>query len=263
MSNPAQPTERKRFARVTYNGEEYRAAGGTMQVLSKPGLVGWAAEQVGLYVRDTLEKARAGKWKFSEIMDVLGKPEHLREIPQGSRSSRMDVARVIHDYVQASADNIELPADAFGELTRPYIEAYRKWFQESGYKWEALRCFAYNTEHGYCVEFDGILTNVAGQNIVVDFTISPRAYAESYLKLAAAMHADFIAIDENNQVEMPGTDQAMTLVISPDGCKEFYWNSDPTPLDQAWRSFLSLQSVAEWLDSKPEPIDASTQRQLL
>jgi len=139
-----------------------------------PGLMGWVAKMMGLYLLGEKDK---GNDKITEELIIRAKKEY-----RVAQQKAKDVGREIHEWIhqKISGNNPEMPED---EQVVNGITAYLKFQKEHKVKWiETERC-VYSRKYKFGGFLDGI--GIMGKELILpDFKSSNGFYPDMEIQLA-------------------------------------------------------------------------------
>lgn len=248
-----------------------------LNVLDKPALMYWAAEQTALAAVHS-----AASWQ-GLLADCDEGCRHadadcptikwLRDArfrkPKGIRSAT-DLGTAVH----AACEEYELTGirPEVDDEVLPFLDAYDCWLQEFSPSFEAAELTVYNPDLGYGGTLDNFLTIDGVRYIgdkkstrkVVDARGNPtEPYAESVaLQLAAYRWATYAATvrarrmekfrrryylwgeqDESLAQPVPKVDTGLVIHITPESCRAYPIRCD----EEVFEAYLAVQDSARWV----------------
>lgn len=224
----------------TWRGERYWSVttiiGGG---IPKPALINWAKKFVAEYAVDHFPALTA----LVETGDREGAVSWLEDSPYRDRDRAADIGTQVH--AAAEAYRLGRPMPPWPLEVKLRMDAFVQWLETWKPEFEQVEAPVFHREQHYAGTLDAIVT-VAGQRLVVDYKTSRTGiYPEVALQLAAYRHAQFIALPDGSEVEMPETDGGAALWLAADGTYQFV----PVRCDRdVYRAFLYAREVYRWQD---------------
>jgi hypothetical protein len=223
-------------------------------------IVGWAVKATAEYAVDNLE------W----LATVAEKDRDAAlKLIKGARWTASKKALMRGSEVHAAAERI-----AYGETpelsdeARPYVNQYLRFLDEHQPTFEMAEAPVYNLSFHYAGTLDAIVT-IGGRRCVLDMKTTAKQpdgsdgsrppFPEVALQLVAYRRAELVGLGPPNQVddggrryyvydpsmptvEMPETDGALALLVSP-----FDYELVPVRADDdVWNAFLYVREIARW-----------------
>lgn len=221
------------------DGQKVPGVTTALDVLAKPALVNWAAE----------EAAKRAVDEWDELAE-LPISQRLERIRWGARDKVRAAAlrgTEIHALGQKLAEGVEVdvPPEHLGPVT-----AYAKWLDKWDVEVLAAETPLASIQHGYAGTADlwGRVGRLDNALCLLDIKTGKGVYKETALQLAAYRYADLFQISGLEQA-VPEVDAVYVAHVLPDDVRMVPAESGP----QTFRTFLyvlqvykDLQQVEEW-----------------
>jgi hypothetical protein len=230
-------------------GHNYRLDGkpvpGVTTLISKgypkPMLVNWAARTVAEYCADNFDLMREVRAQGrDELVDLL-KGAHYRDRDKAAARGT-DVHQLAEEIL--NGQEVEVP-----EHLQGFVDGYVAFIDRWKIDPIVTEKPCANRQWWYAGTFDAIVEIGAGQlkgkRLLLDWKTSKGVYGETAMQLAAYRHADFYALEDGTEVQMPEVDGLGVVHVRPDGC-DLYEIQDP---DAGWKQFQHVQYVAKQVDA--------------
>lgn len=238
-----------------WNGQgPFQNVTGAIDAMDKSGpLMGWAKRLVAEFAVDNLD------W-LNQTVGLVGRDQAvnlLKSKPKAESDAGKELGGMIHALIEdvGRGKHPELKPEH-----RPYVEAYRLWLKESGFKLVSLEKAAFNFTHDYAGTFD-IIAKREGELWLIDAKTNKGStyqgvytgtYPETALQLAAYSRAEFIAQhDDPKLYPMPKFDRYAVLHLRPDAPYEKgYRLIEYSVTDAEFDAFLSCLALAKWIKER-------------
>ena len=250
-----------------------------LDVLDKPALMYWAAEQsaiAAIHNEATWRGMLADDEPGCDHTDAARcqAVKWLRDArfrrPKGQRSAT-ELGELVHKACEQYALTGTRPADVDPEVV-PFLDRFDEWLDGYGPSYQATEVAVYHPELGYAGQADAFAT-IDGVRYIVDYKSSRKVedsqgnptkpYPESAaLQLAAYRHARHAAVwrprrredfrrryyllgpDElANAVPVPEVDTGLVIHITPSSCEAFPMVCD----ESVFEAYLAVQDAARWV----------------
>jgi len=167
---------------------------GTTDILSvidkSDALMAWAANNTADAALD-LARRRVGAYSALEILlEVVG-PEGVRKALTSRSAWQRDSAAALGSRVHGWADKlltVGLSAEDMASMdpaTLKRVQAYAKWWSESGWTLRLTEALVYHPTVGYGGTFDLLAYDAEGKTVLADLKTGASVYREAILQLAA------------------------------------------------------------------------------
>jgi len=218
-----------------------------LKAVDKSGpLVNWAK----------LETAKCAVRNLSLISDLIlaGGPQSavdwLKRIPDYQRDKAADLGTRIHALAEAvgRGDTVEI-----SDVELPYIAAFRRFLEESGFAIELSEFMVCNLALGYAGTGD-LIGKLDGKRWLLDIKTSQEGkgpYPETGLQLAGYVKAEFVGRPgDPTKHRLPPCTRFGVLHLSPSGYRLVPYAVD----GETWRSFRAALVVSRWLNGQAKTI---------
>lgn len=228
----------ERFRKDSANGrmygwgdETFHSVTTILGALGKPWLGAWAAKMVAEYAVDY-----RSEW---ESLPKAGAVRLLKGAPWEKRDAAGDLGTAVHDAIEAvvlGQSRPEYPADVADRMSHfdRFLADYRPEFLAS----EAA---VFNRRYRYAGTLDAI-ARIGEETLLLDVKTSKDVYPEYALQLAAYRFAEFLGLPDGTEAEIPATDGAAVLHISPTDYRLVRVRAD----EEVFRFFLYVAQAFRW-----------------
>lgn len=221
------------------DGEKVVGVTTALDVLAKPALLNWFAEQAA--------KRAVDEWDELALLPISERMERIR---YGARdTSRAAALRgtQIHDYGHALAEgrDVDVPAEHRGP-----VEAYARWLDEWDITPLAAETPLASVQHKYGGTADlwGTVGKRDGQTALLDIKTGKGIYSETAWQLAGYRYSDLCQIG-GEEVTTPEVDAVYVAHVLPDTVRMVPVECGP----QTFRAFLyilqtyrEVEAASEW-----------------
>lgn len=226
--------------RYRLDGQPIRSVTTLLQVLAKPALVAWAANQAADYAID--------HWADLEHKN----PSERRALIAGAHRRRKDKAAARGTQIHTWAEQLLAgqPVEVPDEHTAT-VEAFARWWETSGFTALHSECAVYAEEDDllgipYAGRFDLLAEHPRYGVTLCDWKTGKGVYGEFAVQLAGYDAAEWLQVGEQDR-PMPAINTLAVVHIQPDG---------PTvhTLDDTQRLLAGERwEIVRALNSNPEP----------
>jgi hypothetical protein len=203
-----------------------------------------------------LETAKCAVRNLALVGDMVtaGGPasavDWLKRIPDYQRDLAADLGTRVHSLAEqvGRGDKVEL-----SPIELPYIAAFRRFLEESGFVIELSEFMVANLTLGYAGTGD-LIGKLDGKRWLLDIKTSQVGkgpYAETGLQLAGYAKAEFIGRPgEPTKHKLPPCQRFAVLHLSPAGYRLVPYAVDA----ETWRTFRAALVVSRWLGGQAKTI---------
>ncbi len=214
-----------------WGDETFHSVTTILSALGKPWLGAWAAKMVAEYAYDF-----RSEW---ESLPKVRAIRLLKGAPWDKRDAAGDLGTAVHDAIEAAVlgqTPPEYAADVAARMAHwdRFLADYRPTFLAS----EAA---VFSRKHRYAGTLDGI-AKIGDETLLIDVKTSKDVYPEYALQLAAYRHAEFLGLPDGTEAEIPATDGAAVLHITPDDYRLIRLRTD----EEVFRTFLYIAQAHRW-----------------
>jgi len=231
---------RDRYHRYTHQGVTYPGVTGIIGVMGKgEGLMTWACRQAVSGVLDQLDTlpSMLANNDREKVVNMLAARSAWDRDKAANRGSD------IHDH----ADRI-VTGQALGKVSAdhaPQVDAYRAWWESSGWTLRTSEAFVLHPDIGYGGTFDLLARDEEGRTVLADLKTGKGVYPEYRVQLAAYGMATLIARPEDTATyPMPAIDRYVVLHLTD---RVRVIDLDVGDLDR--QAFRDCVSLTRWKDA--------------
>lgn len=237
--------------RYKVNGNYKQGVTGVLNILSKQGLIQWAANMVC----DWIKQNCTDNGEFYEVLKTdldQAKYAHARK-----KDTSADIGKAVHEWI---SDHIGGVDRLYTDEMKPSVEAFLRWEQANKPRYLHSEKVVYSVEYDYCGTFD-VLFELNGKIYLADFkTSNPdgewdhkskrytgrvRARGEHFLQCAA--------YDQALTEEFGKPVHAyMVIYVTKDGKLHTFEREDTEFLKETWLSLYKTFQLHKQLDFKNE-----------
>lgn len=242
MAQPRNASSRGDKRTYSWRGEEYWSVttiiGGGVP---KPALLPWGIKMVAEGAVDAIEYLP----KMVE-QDRDAAVKFLKGMPYAKRDAAGDLGTLVHAWIEAYSLNKPMPKPP--APVKPYLEAFQRFLKDFEPTFTATEASVYSRSQKYAGTLDSIcsltlplalpLASGSG-SYVLDAKTGKGVYPEVGLQLAAYRHAEFIGLPDGSEADMPATDGALCLHLTPEGYRLIEVRAD----DEVFAAFLYAREV--------------------
>lgn len=149
--------------RYKVDGKYKEGVTSIIKILSKDGLIQWAANMVCEYIRANCQPLSASSksiWQVSELDLKKAKYAHA-----SFRDDSADIGKQVHKWIENHINGNDTEVSV---QMRPSIDAFLRWEARAKPTYIASERVVYSKEHDYCGTTD-VLAQINGERTVIDF----------------------------------------------------------------------------------------------
>lgn len=228
----------ERFRKDSPNGrlygwgdETFNSVTTILSALGKPWLGAWAAKMVAEYAVDY-----RSEW---ESLPKAGAVRLLKGAPWEKRDAAGDLGTAVHDAIEAAVLGQTRPE--YAPDVAPRIAHFDRFLDDYKPTFLASEAAVFNRRYRYAGTLDAI-AQIGDETLLLDVKTSRDVYPEYALQLAAYRHAEFLGLPDGTEAEIPATDGAAVLHISPDDYRLIRVRAD----EEVFRYFLYIAQAFRW-----------------
>jgi len=202
-----------------------------MNIIAKPGLIGWSARQAAQYA--------VSNWCSLSDMPVVYRTKEIAEAHQRTAQAAADKGDLVHDMIDKWSKGVimEPPKAIKGQVNQ-----YVNFMMTEKPKFIENEVTVWSRTHGFAGTADWI-AELDGKIVIGDNKTGKRIYPEVGLQLSALRHADFIIREDGEEVPMPPIEDMLVLHIRPRSYKLVRVTDD----EANWSSFLAARTIYDWI----------------
>lgn len=233
-----------------WGDETFHSVTTILSALGKPWLGAWAAKMVAEYAVEY-----RAEW---DALPKAGAIRLLKGAPWEKRDAAGDLGTAVHDAIEAAV---------LGQTPPPYpddvaarMAHWDRFLADYRPTWLASEAAVFSRKNQYAGTLDGI-AEIGGETLLLDVKTSKDVYPEYALQLAAYRHAEFLGLPDGTEAEIPATDGAAVLHITPTDYRLIRVRTD----EEVFRYFLYIAQAHRWQKEAsktaildPVPIPVST-----
>jgi hypothetical protein len=234
--------------RYTYEGETYPGVTGILDVLDKPALVGWAANQ-------TADAAIASIAMLPSMLETAGE-KGVRSFLTSRKNWTNDGAKDLGTKVHEMAELVVTgqPTPPMIETVRERVLHYAAWWKASGWTLRLAEAMVVFPTHRYGGTFDLLCYDQDGKTVLADIKtggkVGRKLYETEVLQLAAYGLAPIVApMGSKKAYPMPKIDRYAVLHVTTEGVKELEVDVG-TAEHMAWMACIDLYAWKQSMKGK-------------
>ena len=183
--NSSQNAQGQRIYTWPLTGEQFSSVTTILDVINKPALKQWAANQAATYVIENFNEVHKTLMKDRTEAHDLIKFAHKRYTDTAS-----DMGTHAHACVEAYIRGEDIP-----EPIPPHMDHFYAWCKEYEPKFVECESTVYNRAVGYAGTMD-LIAIIDGARTIVDIKTGKNVWPEAALQLAAYSRGEFIGRQE-------------------------------------------------------------------
>lgn len=227
----------------SWGDESFYSVTSQLSALGKPWLGAWAAKMVAEYAVEYREE-----WT---TLPKAGAIRLLKGAPWEKRDAAGNLGTAVHDAIEAAVLGQSRPE--YPENVAPRMAHFDRFVEDFRPKWLASEAAVFSRKYRYAGTLDAIV-EIGDETLLLDVKTSKDVYPEYALQLAAYRHAEFLGLADGSEAEIPATDGAAVLHITPDDYRLIRVRAD----EEIFRYFLYVSQCFRWMreTSKTAILDA-------
>lgn len=169
------------------DNEELYSVTQITNIVAKPGLKYWSANQAGKYIENYFEAGKEYVFDETEIKDLAKEASDAHK-----DRTAVNIGALVHsfaeDYLQAKLNNETEPDLPVNEEAKSAAKQFLDWYSENDIIPHQTERIVYNDERQYAGTLD-LLATINDKLTVIDFKTSSGIYPEYWLQVAAYAEA--------------------------------------------------------------------------
>lgn len=219
-----------------WRGETFWSVTTLLGVINKPALPRWAAK---LTAETAVEYAQTGL--LERTITEAGPDaaiDLLKAAPWARTKEAQERGSAVHDHAERTVLGTagDIPDKAAG-----FADQWVKWRDHYQPEFLASEMTVINRTHAYAGTLDAIV-RIGDENWIIDYKTGKDIYPEVSLQLAAYRHAEFGAMPDGTEVELPEIHRAACLLLRP----RSYRFEELDASEKSLRAFLHTREVYRW-----------------
>lgn len=252
-----------------WDDRRYDSVTSIVDVMDKPAIPRWAANEVANFVAWQLKRKEEGLINGQALAITLADRQLLAGVPWMKRDWKMEIGSAVHDIAERWALDGMRPTSVH-PVVKPYSDALLEWLSKNRPVYYFAEATVISKKYGYAGTMDAIL-GLGDELLLVDYKSSRDTWPAHALQLAAYRHADCVVLPVDDydgnldlppgavkvktgyEVPLPKTDGGRIMLIQPHGVAFMRWDC----AEEEFQTFLHLYEVKKWLDKKKRPTEVS------
>ena len=235
--------------RYIVNGVEFPGATSVLDVLAKPALVTWAANQTADAALDLWDSPEAVRI----VVEATGR-DGIKKALTNRHNWKRDEAAQLGSAVHAWADDMlnNRPLPPLSDLATQYAKRYAEWWQGSGWRIRLTEAIIHapsdpGVHEGWGGTFDLLAYDRDGKTVLADIKTGSGVFREVILQLTAYKMALLVQpAGSHVTYPMPNVDRVVALHVTRDKpVREIELSSGPNE----WSAWLSALDLYRWTKS--------------